>query len=177
MPPITIVFFFSGIAVWANALYFAGVGATPKEGGSDPVKAVGWVTLAAGVVDFVQAFDINSKLLAGDASILLSGLIAIYAGFFTFLGITEVLGLDLRPLGNVCVAVALVPLFYLKFFSDIDSWMFQSILIVWAVVFLGITATTYGRLNPKILSALLFVTAIYTFWTPAVILALGKEIP
>ncbi|MBI2237952.1 MAG: hypothetical protein HYU54_05420 [Actinobacteria bacterium] len=175
MPPITIVFFFTGIAVWANAMYFLGIGATPKEGGSDPLKAVGWVTLVAGIVDFVQAFDIMSNQLAGDASILLSGLVAIYGGFFTFLGITEVLGLDLRPLGNVSVAVALVPLFYWDFFTG--SWMFQSILVIWLVVFLGITATTYGRLNPKALSTLLFITAIYTFWTPAVILALGREIP
>lgn len=175
MPPITIVFFFTGIAVWANAMYFLGVGSTPKEGGSDPLKAVGWVTLVAGLVDFVQAFDIMSNQLAGEASILLSGLVAIYAAFFTFLGITEIQGLDLRPIGNVAFAVAIVPLFYWDFFSG--SWMFQSILIVWFVVFLGVTATTYGRLNAKVLGLLLVVTATYTFWTPAIILALGNEIP
>ncbi len=177
MPPITIVFFFTGIAVWANAMYFLGVGATPKEGGSDPLKAVGWVTLVAGLVDFVQAFDIMSNALAGDVSIRLSGLVAIYAGFFTFLGITEILGLDLRPIGNVAFAVAIVPLFYLKFFGDIESQMFQSILIVWFVVFLAITATTYGRLNAKVLGVLLVVTATYTFWVPAIYIALDKPIP
>lgn len=175
MPPITIVFFFTGIAVWANAMYFLGIGATPKEGGSDPLKAVGWVTLTAGLVDFVQAFDILSKALAGEASILLGGLVAIYAGFFTFLGITEVLGLDLRPIGNVAFAVAIVPLFYWDFFSG--GWMFRSILVIWLVVFLAITATTYGRLNAKVLGLLLVVTAVYTFWVPAIILALGKTIP
>jgi hypothetical protein len=176
MPPITIVFFGSGIAVWANAMYFLGVGADRKEGGADPLKSVGWVTLTAGIADFVQAFAIMSNQLAGDASILLGGLVSIYAAFFTFLGITEIFGLDLRPLGNVCIAVALVPLFYFgDFFTE--SWMFQSILVVWAVVFLAITAVTYGKLNPKVLAVLLFVTAIYTFWTPAVILALGNEIP
>ena len=175
MPPITIVFFVSGIAVWANAMYFLGVGADRKEGGADPLRSVGWVTLTAGIADFVQAFAIMSNQLAGEASILLGGLVAIYAMFFTFLGITEVLGLDLRPLGNVCIAVALVPLFYLDFFTG--SWMFQSILVVWAVVFLAIAAVTYGKLQPKVLAFLLFVTAIYTFWTPAVILALGNEIP
>ncbi|MGQ0670940.1 MAG: AmiS/UreI family transporter [Actinomycetota bacterium] len=175
MPPITIVFFFSGIAVWTNAMYFLGVGATPKEGGSDPLKAVGWVTLVAGLIDFVQAFDIMSNQLAGEASILLSGLVAIYAGFFTFLGITEILGLDLRPIGNVAVAVAIVPLFYWDFFAG--GWMFRSILIVWFVVFLGVTATTYGRLNAKVLGLLLVVTATYTFWLPAIIVALGNEIP
>jgi hypothetical protein len=175
MPPITIVFFVSGIAVWANAMYFLGVGADRKEGGADPLRSVGWVTLTAGIVDFVQASAIMSNQLAGDASILLGGLVAIYATFFTFLGITEVLGLDLRPLGNVCIAIALVPLFYFDFFTG--SWMFQSILVVWAVVFLAIAGTTYGKVQPKLLAVLLFVTAIYTFWTPAVLLALGEEIP
>jgi hypothetical protein len=175
MPPITVVFFVTGIAVWANFLYFLGVGAAPKEGGSNPVTSVGWITLAAGLVDFVQAFDIMSNQLAGDASTLLAGLVAIYAAFFTFLGITEIRGLDLRPLGNVSLAVAIVPLFYWEFFAG--GWMFRSILVVWAIVFLAIAATTYGRLNPKILAALLFVTAVYTFWTPAVILALGETIP
>jgi uncharacterized membrane protein len=175
MPPITIVFFVSGIAVWANAMYFLGVGADRKEGGADPLKSVGWVTLTAGLVDFVQAFAIMSNQLAGDASILLGGLVAIYGTFFTFLGITEVLGLDLRPLGNVCIAVALVPLFYFDFFDG--SWMFQSILVVWAIVFLAIAGTAYGKVQPKVLAILLFVTAIYTFWTPAVLLALGREIP
>ena len=175
MPPITIVFFVSGIAVWANAMYFAGVGADRKEGGADPVKSVGWVTLVAGLIDFVQASGIVSNQLAGDASILLGGLVGIYATFFTFLGITEIQGLDLRPLGNVCIAVSLVPLFYWDFFSG--SWMFQSILLVWVVVFLAITATAYGKLNPKVLSVLLFITAIYTFWTPVVILATGNTIP
>ncbi|HET7234930.1 MAG TPA: AmiS/UreI family transporter [Actinomycetota bacterium] len=175
MPPITIVFFVSGIAVWANAMYFWGAGADRKEGGADPLTSVGWITLVAGIADFMQAFAIMSNQLAGEASILLAGLVAIYAAFFTFLGITEVFGLDLRPLGNVCIAVALVPLFYWDFFTG--SWMFQSILIVWAVVFLAIAATTYGRLQGKALSVLLFITAIYTFWTPAIILALGNEIP
>ncbi len=175
MPPITIVFFVSGLAVWANALYFLGLGAAPKEGGTDPLRAVGWVTLAAGVVDFLQAFDILSQGLAGEGSILIGGLVAIYATFFTFLGVTEILGLDLRPLGNVAFAVALVPLFYWNVFAG--GWMLRSILIVWAVVFLAITATTYGRFNARALGVLLVITATYTFWTPAVILALGRSIP
>lgn len=175
MPPITVVFFVTGIAVWSNCLYFLGVGADRKEGASDPLTSVGWITLVAGLVDFVQAFAIMSNQLAGDASILLAGLVGIYAAFFTFLGITEIRGLDLRPLGNVALAVAIVPLFYWEFFAG--GWMFRSILVVWAIVFLAITATTYGRLSPKALGALLFVTAVYTFWTPAVILALGETIP
>lgn len=177
MPPITIIFFVTGIAVWANAMYFLGVGADQKEGGSNPLKAVGWITLVAGLVDFVQAFAIMSTALAGagDPLIQLAGIVAIYGAFFTLLGITEIQGLDLRPIGNVAAAVAIIPLFYWKFFAG--GWMFRSILVVWLVVFLAIAATTYGKLTAKTLGGLLVVTAVYTFWVPAVILALGNKIP
>ena len=55
--------------------------------------------------------------------------------------------------------------------------MFQSILVVWAVAFLAITATVYGRLQAKLLGAILVGVAIYTFWLPIIILALGNTIP
>lgn len=175
MPPITIVFFLTGIAVWANALYFLGIGADRQEGGSDPLKAVGWISLLAGLSNFVQAIYIMAARPLDDASVLLAGLVIFYAGFFALLGITEILGLDLRVIGNVSAAVAIVPLFFWEFFTP--GWMFRSILIVWAVVFLAITGTTYGRVSAKITGALLVGTAVYTFWVPAVILALGNKIP
>lgn len=177
MPPITIVFFLTGIAVWANALYFLGIGADKQDGGADPLKSVGWISLMAGLSNFGQAIYIMGARPAplGDASVLLAGLVIFYAAFFTFLGITEILGLDLRVLGNVSAAVAIVPLFYWDFFAG--GWMFRSILVVWAVVFLAITATTYGRLQPKITGSMLVGTAVYTFWVPAAILALGNKIP
>jgi hypothetical protein len=175
MPPITIVFFLTGIAVWANALYFLGIGADKQEGGADPLKSVGWISLIAGLSNFGQAVYIMAARPLGDPSVLLGGLVIFYAAFFTFLGITEILGLDLRVLGNVSAAVAIVPLFYWKFFEG--GWMFRSILVVWAVVFLAITATTYGKLQAKVTGSMLVGTAVYTFWVPAAILALGNKIP
>ena len=175
MPPITIVFFLTGIAVWANALYFLGIGADKQEGGADPLKSVGWISLIAGLSNFGQAIYIMGARPLGDPSVLLAGLVIFYAAFFTFPGITEILGLDLRVLGNVSAAVAIVPLFYWKFFEG--GWMFRSILVVWAVVFSAIAATTYGKLQPKVTGAMLVGTAVYTFWVPAAILALGNKIP
>lgn len=169
MPPIAVVFFLTGIAVWANALYFLGVAARTQEGGTDPLRAVGWITLIAGLSNFWQVRWISEQ------DNLLAGLVVFYAAFFTLLGIVEIMGLDLRIVGNVSLAVAIVPLFFWDFLSG--SWMLQSVLVVWAVAFLAITATTYGRLNPKALGAILVVTAVYTFWVPAVILALGQQIP
>ena len=175
--PITIVFFLTGFAVWANALYFLGVGAKRGEGAPDPIRAVGWITLLAGLSDFVQAFYIMAARPAplGPASVLIAGLVIFYAGFFSFLGITEVMGLDLRPLGNVAVGVAIVPLVYCNVFAG--GWMFLSILIAWLVAFLAVALTTYGRLAGRALGGILLVTAIYTFWVPASLVALGQAIP
>jgi len=172
MPPITLVFIGTGLAAWLNGLYFLGIGSDREEGAADPLKSVGWVSLVAGLLDLASAWYI---LTIGDGAILLAGLIVFYGIFFTLLGITEIAGLDLRQVGNLAIPIAIVPLFYWDFFSD--GWMFRSILIVWFVAFLAIAATTYGRLEAKPLGAILLVVAVYTFWVPVIILALGNTIP
>lgn len=172
MPPISLVFIGTGLAAWLNGLYFLGVGADKKEGGADPLASVGWVSLAAGIVDLLSALYI---LTLGEGAILLAGIITFYGIFFTLLGITEIKGLDLRPVGNLAIAVAFVPLMWWEFFAG--GWMFRSILVVWAVAFLAVAATTYGKLQAKVLGVILLVVAIYTFWVPISILALGNTIP
>ncbi|HZQ27664.1 MAG TPA: hypothetical protein VFA94_08195 [Acidimicrobiales bacterium] len=177
MPPITVVFIATGLAVWLNALYFLGIGAKQEPGGTNPLTTIGWVSLTAGLLDLVQAAYIIGVRPAPlkDNAVPLAGLIVFYGLFFVALGAAEVAGLDLRPVANLSFAVAIVPLFWWKFFAG--GWMFRSILIVWVVAFLAITATVYGKFNAKALGVLLAGTAIYTFWTPVVILALGKNIP
>lgn len=171
-PPITAVFVITGLAAWVNGLYFLGIGSDKKEGAADPLTSVGWVSLVAGIVDLASAWYI---LTLGDGAIVLAGLIVFYGLFFTILGITEIAGLDLRQVGNLSFATAIVPLLWWDFFAG--GWMFRSILIVWAVAFLAITATVYGKLQAQILGAILVGVAVYTFWVPVIILALGNEIP
>lgn len=174
MPPITVIFVVSGLAVWLNGLAFLGIGAKGADYGPDPLKTVGWVTLLAGIVDSVQAaLIIGTK--PGEVGIPLAGIVTFYATFFVALGVTLIKGLDLKPIGNLAVAVAIVPLFWWKFFDG--SWMLQSILVVWLIAFLSVAATTYGKLPGKVLGAILTITSLYTFLTPAALLALGKSIP
>ncbi len=172
MPPISLVFIGTGLAVWLNGLYFLGIGSDKQEGSGDPLTSVGWASLVAGIVNLASGWYI---LTLGDGLIVLAGLITFYGLFFVLLGITEIAGLDLRVVGNMAVAVAIVPLFWWDFFAG--GWMFRSFLLVWVVAFLAITMTTYGRLEAKNLGAILVGTAIYTFWVPIIILALGNTIP
>jgi hypothetical protein len=174
VPPITVIFVVSGLAVWLNGLAFLGIGAKGADYGPNPLKTVGWVTLLAGIVDGIQAAVIIVKA-PSDVGIPLAGIVTFYSTFFFALGITLINGLDLKPIGNLAIAVAIVPLFWWKFFDG--SWMLQSILVVWLVAFLSVAGTTYGKLPGKVLGVILTITSLYTFLTPAALLALGKTIP
>ena len=114
MPPISVVFAITGLAAWANGLYFLGIGTKQEEGGPDPLVSVGWVSLTAGVVNLGSVLWFVGQ---GDGPHVLAGLVTFYGAFFTALGLTEILGLDLRQIGNIAVAVAIVPLFWLDFLS------------------------------------------------------------
>ncbi len=175
MPPITIVFIATGLIVWLNALFFLGVGADQKEGGSNPLVSIGNATLVVGLLNLVQAVYIMWARPLDDNSVVLAGLVTFYGLFFVVLGKSEVNGWDLRVVGNLAVPTAILPLFWWDFFSG--SWMFQSILIVWLVAFGSVALTTYGKFEAKLLGLILAGTAIYTFWVPALILATGNEIP
>ncbi|MFT4262118.1 MAG: AmiS/UreI family transporter [Nocardioides sp.] len=178
MPPITVVFVITGLAVWLNGLAFLGIGTKQTEGSPSPLVTVGWVTLAAGIVDLINAVWIVQKLFGGDASdvgVRLAGLVTFYGIFFLALGVSLVKGLDLQPIGNLAVGVALVPLAWIPFFDG--GWMFKSILIVWVASFLSVTAVIYGKLKGQVLGAVLVFTALYTFLLPAAILGSGHTIP
>jgi hypothetical protein len=178
MPPITVVFIVSGLAVWLNALYFLGIGAARADASKpDPLVSVGWVTATAGILDLLSAVYIIAARPAplGDGAVVLAGLVAFYGMFFLALGVTEIRGLDLRPIGNLALAVAIVPLFWWNFFEG--GWMFRSILVVWLVAFLAVAGTVYGKLNGRALGNVLLVTAAYTFFAPVAILATGNAIP
>jgi hypothetical protein len=179
MPPIVLIFTVTGCALWVIASYFLGWGSKPSEGGPDPLRTVGIVALTAGLVDLVQAVIIfNAGLSVTDpvnVPFLVSGLIGFYGLFFATVGVVAINGWDLRPVGNLAIPVAVVPL---AWWNDVPgSWLLRSILIVWLIAFLAVTATVNGRLRPRVLGAILMVTSVYTFFVPPVLLALGQSLP
>jgi len=162
MPPITMVFLLTGIAVFVQAMYFLGFGANAQEGQKNPVVAAGWISLTAGITDLAVALYVTvARPIEADPSLILSGLLAIYGLFFVALGIVEICGLDLRVIGNLAIPTGIIPLFWLSFFSG--SLTVQAHLVWWLVAFLSITFTTYGKLKPKILGVILMITSIVFF--------------
>lgn len=176
MPPITIVFIATGLIVWLNALYFLGVGADEKEGSANPLVSIGHMSWVVGLLNLVQAVYIMwARPLGDEGSVQVAGLVVFYGLFFVLLGQSEAKGWDLRQVGNLAVPVAILPLFWWNALPG--DWMMRSILIVWVIAFGSVALTTYGKLQPKALGGILAVTAVYTFWVPALILATGNSIP
>ena len=176
MPPITMVFILTGLAVFTQAMFFLGIVASAEEGKKSPIIPVGYISVIAGIVDLVVGVYITVvRPIEADPSLLLAGLIGFYGLFFIALGLAEILGLDLRVIGNLAIPTAILPLFWINFFSG--STTFTLILIWWTIAFLSITLTTYGKLQARALGVILMLTAIFTFFLVPVFLVMGWNLP
>ena len=176
MPPITMVFILTGLAVFTQAMFFLGIGASAEEGKKSPIIPVGYISVLAGIVNLVVGVYITVvRPIEADPSLLLAGLIGFYGLFFIALGLAEILGLDLRVIGNLAIPTAILPLFWINFFSG--STTFTLILIWWTIAFLSITLTTYGKLQARALGVILMLTAIFTFFLVPVFLVMGWNLP
>lgn len=170
--PLTVLLACLGLAAWANGMFFLGVGDKPAEGGANPVKTVGVISLVAGLAAFVNiAYMI---FVVGGNGVAVAALASPYALFFTALGITTMRDLDLKPIANICIPIALLSLPFVTKFFDGDA-LFQSIMIVWTVAFIAIWATVYGRLQARWLGWVLTLTSVWTFFLPGLRIALGLD--
>ncbi len=173
---VAVVFFTFGLGAWVIGLYLVGMGATPTEEGKDPLLTVGWIEVIVGLILTTQVFLLVQQA-GGDAGILtLAGLVLLFAVFFTSFGVALVRGLDLRPIGNLSVAVGILAALYVSFGFFDGLFLFQSSTIWWGIVFLLIAGFTYGKVSAKLLGYALLITAIYGF-LPVVYLALDQTIP
>ncbi len=198
VPPVTVILAGTGLAVWAEGLYFLGVGAEPAPigvretgrggapataggpgtalAGPNPIRAVGWIMFIAGLSDLVQTlYVMTAKPLGTPETTVLAGMLTIPSAWFCFLGIAQIRGLDMRVVGNVAIPVALVPLFWWNFFSD--SRMIQADLIIWGIAFLSVTFHSYGYLPNRVLGGWLVLVAAFAFFLQPVLWALGYPLP
>ena len=170
--PLTLLLSCLGLAAWANGMFFLGIGDKPADGGAHPVKTVGVISLVAGLAAFVNvAYMI---FVVGGNGVAVAALASVYALFFTALGLTAAWGLDLKPIANICLPIAVISLPFITKFFDHDA-LFQSIMVVWTVAFLAIWATVYGRFQARWLGWILVFTAIWTFFLPDLRIALGLD--
>lgn len=172
--PLTMFFGFLGIGSWANALYFLGVGAKPAEGGPDPVKTVGWISLLTGLGIISQALYWLMTKALGDLTIGISGLASAFAFVWMVLGVVQLLGLDLRPVGHMAFWVGSYTVFFI--YITRGSLVLWTTMAVWTITLFAITAVTHGKLSAKILGWLLLVWAVWTTIVPATMINLTGKI-
>jgi len=172
---VSVVFFTFALGAWVIGLYLIGMGSEPAEDGGNPLTTVGWIELVVGIVLFSQVFILVQQS-AGDLAILtLAGLVLLFAVFFTSFGVALVRGLDLRPIGNLAVAVGILAALYVTFPFFDGLLVFQSSTILWGIVFLLVAGFTYGMVSAKVLGYALLITAIWGF-VPVVYLALDLDL-
>ena len=176
MLSVAVIFFTFGLGAWVIGLYLVGMGANPAEGGKDPLLTVGWIELIVGLILATQVFILVQQADGNALILTLAGLVLLFTVFFTAFGVALVRGLDLRPIGNLSVAVGVLAALYVSFDLFNDTFLFQSSTIWWGIVFLLIAGFTYGKVSAKLLGYALLITAIWGF-LPVVYLALDQTIP
>lgn len=172
---------------YASSPAMAGIGATvdtaaaaaavrPAHRLKNPERTVGMIMFIAGLMDLIMVmYIITGKPLENPVTTTLASMVIMPAAWFCYLGISQVLELDLRSVGNVAIPVGLVPLVWWNFFGE--SVMIQADLIIWGVAFLACAAHAHGKLSNKVLGAYLVFVAIFAFFLQPSMWALSIPLP
>ena len=81
----------------------------------------------------------------------------------------------MRVVGDAAIPVGIVPLVYIPLFFP-DCWMMRTIIVIWGITFIATWAHTHNWLSDRIFGAYLILVAIFTFFLPPAILALGHPL-
>ena len=172
--PLTGLLISLGLGSWANALYFLGIGSKPAEGRVDPYRTVAWISFLTGLVltVFGAIYIITLPEAFGAQTAVAVGGLAVMFGFvWTLLGIVQLQGLDLRPVGNVC--------FWAGVFTVLFIWIFRAVIVfwttmtIWSIGLFMVTAVSYGKLSPRVLGVWLLLFATWTTFLPAALISLA----
>lgn len=95
-----------------------------------------------------------------------TGIALVYYGFFwMFLGGTLVRGFDLRPVGQVCIAYAIVDLWFIRGSLDLKLYSLTLLLVILTIVFILFYAAVHGRAGLlKVNAVLLIILALLGFY-------------
>ena len=173
MLSVTVIFFIYATGAFVIGVVLLGIGAEPaEEGGKSPLYSVGWIELVVGLVLATQ-----TVILVQTAELpTLAGIVALFALFFTSLGVVLITGGDLRPVGTIAFVIGLLAWPYAFFDGFNGVFLFQATAIVWSIAFFAIAAFAYGKLEAKMMGGILVATAILG-WLPAVYLPFDGTIP
>ncbi len=171
-------------ALWANALSLLGVAAEPASEGAPPpgrTVATAGTIMGGSMLLFASIWFIVGKPLgaeATEATAILAGITGMYALLLTGVFLAQILSLDVRPLGNLCLLVAAFEIIYLVALArtlgleTIHLKIVAGVLSSYVVLLVLFWALFYGRIRARLVGVWLIVTVIGTtylqFWAGGV---------
>ena len=182
MNPLSLGIMGLALALFANALPLLGIDAAPlKEGGHSPGKTVAVVGSLAGAITltfFALWFIIKAPFGMEDPILVrLQTLFASLGGKFGLLwiGVTlaQILGWDLRPVGTMCLLLALIHVIEMIIlpslalpagFTILNIILIEVVFVSYVLVLLGFWAVTHGKIAPKPVGWILLIATVGTLY-------------
>ncbi len=163
-------------ALWANALYLLGFADRPaSEGGPSPARTValaGTVMGAASLLFSSVWFIVGRPLGAEqvEATVTLAGITGMYGLLLLGVFLTQLLGLDGRPVGHLCLLVAAFQIVYMvavgRIFglASVHVWLVEAVLASYTVLVVLFWALFYGRISTRPVGVWTVVSGIGTVY-------------
>lgn len=164
------------IALFANGLPLLGID-PPVEGEPSPTKTVAIVGSFAGA--FTLTFFALAMILghpfgttdpaAVRTTILFGSLGGKFGMLWTGVFITQIKGWDMRPIGSMCLLMALLhatEMGILAYYGPITTHLviIEVVFAVYVLVLLGFWAVTHGKIGPKPVGWICMLGALGTFY-------------
>jgi len=114
----------------------------------------------------VSAYMTNPLGAGADRVSGFFGIALVFYGFFwVFFGASLVRGADLRPIGQVSIAFAIVDLWFIRGSLEVKLYSFTILLVILTIVFLVLYAAVHGRARLlKVNAVLLIILALLGFY-------------
>ena len=166
------------LALFANALPLLGIAAEPlEEGGHSPTKTTAVIGSLAGAISltfFALWFIIGAPLGTADPVLVrLQILFASLGGKFGLLwiGVTivQIRGWDLRPVGTMCLFIALIHVIEMVILPTLvpvtlNIILIEVVFVSYVLVLLGFWAVIHGKIAPKPVGWILLIATVGTLY-------------
>jgi len=164
-------FFFFGLAFITFAMMALGKG---------KAEGAGTVFIFVGAINAILGFMLVWANLANPVFISVGFLVLIFAFTWLAVGIINMRGYDLMPLGNANILSGLMMLAFAAFFilnraafSTVGCvWLTVNVLS-WAFIFWAVTLVAHGKMQLATAGRAALAQAFYTLWIPAALLLTG----
>lgn len=171
-------------ALFGNGFLLLGIDSDSAPGQPSPAKTVGvaasligGIALTFQALWFIVGAPFGREGAAVPVQLTFSAIAAMYAFIWLGAGITQMLGWDLRPIGNIALLCLILQLIEM---AVIASWgltthlvLVEVVLLSYVLVLAGFWAATHGKVSTRpvgVLCLVAFVLTLYLqFWASGIL--------